>query len=198
MTFSAKYRCTDCSHVFERVTDHDPRRKGRAPACPECKKNKFPTMKSVSKSNVNYTPEKLEKNEQDIIVSRSAPSHHGNNNFNKALDLTAKICMEDQNMTDINLGSNLRHGDSCAPKLSHDLEKQVDEVFKAKKPIMGMQGSTNLNKALTAQINSGRYAGQTHIRDVAAQAQSFGQARAAQTGDRVPTTIIAEHTGKPN
>jgi DNA-directed RNA polymerase subunit RPC12/RpoP len=200
LIFVAKYRCSDCNHEFERKTEHDPRKRGRTPSCPECKKNKHPTVKSVSKSNVEYTQEKLDTNFQQMIQSGKTPSLHGTNNFNKALDLTAKICMEDQNMTDINIGSNLRQGDSCAPKLSHELERKVDEVFKPQKPIMGQQGAGTLNKALTAQINSGRYAGQTQIRDIAAQAQSYGQERTARTGNKVPMSEIFnyDNRNKPN
>ena len=156
-------------------------------------------MKSVDKSNVEYPKEKLDENFRKITESGKTPSVHGNNNYNKALDLTAKICMEDQNMTDINIGSNLRQGDSCAPKLSHELEKRVDQVFKPQKPIMGQNGATNLNKALTAQINAGRYTTQTQVRDIAAQAQNFGQERTIRTGHKVPMQIVHEYQEeKPN
>lgn len=185
--FSAKYKCSDCSHVFERVTEHDPRKKGRSPSCPECKKNKYPTIKSVSKSNVVQTKEQSEKNIRDINESHKAPSM-GKSNFTKAMDTTAEIVMKDYGLT--NLQDNLREGDSMAPKLPSHLEQQVDQVFKPQKPIMGQQSATNLNKALTAQINSGRYASQSGQADIVNRVQSSGY--------KVPTNIIAEHRGKPN
>lgn len=187
--FSAKYKCSDCSHVFERVTERDPRKGGRAPGCPQCKKNKHPTIKSVSKSNVMHTQQQLDKNTQEIIDTKKFPSM-GKSNFTKAMDATADIVMQDYNMTD--LQDNLRVGDSMAPKLRPELERQVDEVFKPQKPIMGQKNASSLNNALTAQINSGRYASQSGGADIVQKAQNSGY--------KVPTNEIFnyDNRGKPN
>jgi hypothetical protein len=153
-------------------------------------------MKSISKSDRIYTEQELDKNRVEMEVSGKMPSIGGTNNFNKALDLAANICMSDGNMTNINIGSNLREGDNCAPKLSHELERKVDDVFKTQaNRQMGMKQAGTLNNALTAQINAGKFAGQSGARDIVAQAQS--------SGVKVPTTIIhsfddGRTRGKPN
>jgi hypothetical protein len=195
VVFQARYKCSDCGHGFDKTTKHDPRKGGRKPSCPECKKGKQSAIKSISKSNVIHTQEQLDKNVQAINESRQAPSM-GKSNFTKAMDATADIVMKDYNMT--NLQDNLRAGDSMAPKLRPELESQVDNVFKPQKPIMGQKTAGSINNALTAQINSGRYAGQSKIRDVAAQAREFGQARTNATGYKVPTDIILDNNRIPN
>lgn len=187
--YRSQYKCSDCKHSFEKVTKNFPK---KDPNCPKCLKSRRVNSKScVSDATHNIerpddfynggTPEKPMR----------TPTIGGQSNFNKALDLAANICMQDGNMTDINIGSNLRVGDNCAPKLSHEMERKVDEVFKPQKNnVMGMQTSASLNNALTSQINSGRYASQSGSRDITA--------RAKESGVKIPTTIIHEHTGKPN
>ena len=187
MPFSAKYRCSDCQHEFERVTERDPRKGGRAPSCPECKKNKHPTIKSISKSNIEYTQEKLDKNQQEITESKKFPAM-GQSIRTKAIDATAEIVMKDYGMTDVNIGTNLREGDNCAPKLRPDLEQKVDSVFKPQpNKVMGMQHSSNINRALMQQINSGAFKNQGGYNDVVAKA----------TVKKMPTTVIGEYNGKP-
>ncbi len=191
MPFTSYYKCSDCDHRFERVTQDDPRKKGgRPPSCPECKKGKYSTIKSISKSNKIYTQEELDKNSNDIIDSRRMAAIGGKSNFTKAWDATQEMVASDYQMTDLN--TNLRAGDSMAPKLAPHLEKQVDEVFKANKPIMGQNTAVSLNKSLTAQINAGKYAGQSGARDITARAQNSGY--------KVPTNVIHsfDDRGKPN
>lgn len=187
--FSARYKCSDCSHMFEKMTEKDPRKGGRKPSCPECKKGKHSAIKSISKSNVIHTQEKMDKNVQEIIETKRFPAM-GKSNFTKAMDTTAEIVMKDYNLTD--LQDNLRAGDSMAPKLRPELERKVDEVFKPQKPIMGQQGAASLNKALTSQINSGRYASQSGNADIVNRAQSSGY--------KVPTNVLHEFQPerKPN
>jgi hypothetical protein len=184
MAFIARYKCSDCG-VYEVRTENKPR--GRCPACPNCG-NSESALKSTSKSNVPYTQEKLDGNVSSINESRHAPSL-GKSNFTKAMDETAEIVMKDYGLT--NLQDNLRAGDSMAPKLAPHLEQQVDQVFKPQKPIMGMNTSTNMNKALTNQINAGKFAGQSGARDITARAQASGY--------KVPTNVLFEHRAeKPN
>lgn len=188
--YIAKYKCSDCNHAFERVTEKDPRKGGRSPACPECKKAKSPFLKDISTSNKIYTQEELDTNVKVMIESRKAPSIGGTSNFNKAWDATQEMVAADYQMTDLN--TNLRAGDSMAPKLAPHLEQQVDQVFKAQKPIMGQNTATNINKSLTAQINAGKYAGQSGSRDITQRAQNSGY--------KVPTNEIMsfDNRGKPN
>lgn len=185
MAFIAHYKCSDCG-PYQVKTENRPR--GRCPACPNCG-NADSALKSTSKSNVPYTQEKLDSNVKDMNESRKAPSL-GKSNFTKAMDATAEIVMSDYGLT--NLQDNLRAGDSMAPKLRPHLEQQVDQVFKPQKPIMGMNTATNMNKALTAQINAGKYAGQSGARDITQRAQSSGY--------KVPVTEIFNYDdrGKPN
>lgn len=199
--FIAKYKCSDCGYGFEKKTEKDPRKGGRKPSCPECKKGSYSAIKSMSKSNVEHTQEKSDANVKDINESRQAPSA-GKSNFTKAMDVTAEIVMKDYNLT--NLQDNLRAGDSMAPKLQGNdasgvpLETRVDNVFAPQKPVMGQNNAAiSVNKALTAGINAGRFANQSQIRDIAAQARDFGQAQASSTGYKIPTDIILDNNRIP-
>lgn len=191
--YKASYRCKDCNHNFSRVTKNFPKKE---PNCPKCKKNdRLKWGGTVSDTTHDMSPTVMQGGTPD---NPQKTFSMGKSNFTKAMDTTAEIVMQDYNLT--NLQDNLRAGDSMAPKLTPELERKVDDVFKPQKPIMGQQGATNLNKAITANINAGRYAGQTKIRDVAAQAADFGKARESATGNKVPTQIIHDYDnrGKPN
>ena len=90
-------------------------------------------------------------------------------------------------MSDLN--TNLREGDSMAPKLRQDLEKKVDGVFKQQKPIMGENTARSMNASLMRQINSGQFRG---AMDVVARQQASGIGPPQ-------TNVIFEHgRGKPN
>jgi hypothetical protein len=171
------------------------------PECPECKIAKKVSLKTsvTDDTHKHINPDNPEASWVGGTFEnpRKVPSL-GKSNFTKAMDATAEIVMQDYALTD--LQDNLRVGDSMAPKLRQDLEQKVDQVFKPQKPIMGQTGAGSINKALTANINAGRYAGQTHIRDVAAQAADYGQAQASATGNKVPTREIFSYDNrkKPN
>ena len=184
--FKASYNCSDCGFKFEKLTEHDPRKKGRKPSCPECRKGKYSTMKSITKSNKEYTQEELSKNEKEITESRKFPAT-GNSNYTKAWDATQEMVAQDYQMSDLN--TNLREGDSMAPKLRQDLEKKVDGVFKQQKPIMGENTARSMNASLMRQINSGQFRG---AMDVVARQQASGIGPPQ-------TNVIFEHgRGKPN
>lgn len=189
MPFECGYRCSDCGARFSIITEARPSNKARCPSCPMCKNGNESARKTISKSNVVHSKAKSEKNIRDINESRRTPSVIGSNNHNKAIDATAQIVMQDYGMTDINLGSNLRDGDSCVPKLNHELEQKVDQVF-AQQPnkVMGMPGASNLNRALMSQINAGHY-----------KNQADPIKRMQDSGTRVPTQVIHEYRPeKPN
>lgn len=191
--FKSFYNCSDCGHQFSKVTETDPRKKGgRPPACPKCRKDKYHTLKSIERSNSEQTSEQAEKNIKEICESRKAPTT-GKSNFTKAMDETAKIVMQDYNMT--NLQDNLRTGDSMAPKLQGkdasgvSLETRVDQVFSPQaNKVMGMQNAGTLNNALMRQINSGAFKNQGGYNDVVAKS----------TVHRVPTKVMYEHNNKPD
>lgn len=182
--YKGSYRCRDCNHNFSRITKAFPK---KDPNCPKCKKSN----RLRSEGIVSDKTHQLDDNKkiQDMIDSRQAPSA-GKSNFTKAMDATAEIVMKDYNLTD--LQDNLRAGDSMAPKLAPELERQVDNVFKPQKPIMGQTAAGGLNKALTNQINSGRYASQSGGADIVQKAQNSGY--------KVPTTELFsyDNRGKPN
>lgn len=179
MSFETKYSCTDCNDVFFVITENRP--KGRCPACPKCKQ-KHPERRSISKSNITYSQELLDKRHEEIVNSKKAPSV-GGSNFTKAMDSTAEIVMQDYGLT--NLQDNLRAGDSMAPKLSHELERKVDQVFKPQKPIMGAPAATSMNNSLMRQINAGAFKGYGGASDVVARQQN--------SGIRMPTNVLFEH-----
>jgi hypothetical protein len=69
---------------------------------------------------------------------------------NKAIDETAKICMEDYNLT--NLKDNVRMGDTIAPRLASKLQQKADTFFAG-----GPKANSN-NKTARFMNNLGRSA----------------------------------------
>lgn len=195
------YRCSECKFSFDKVrkfpiskhphgTDLPFPKKD--PDCPQCKRTQRVSFKS---SITDDTHKHINPNSAEASFIGGTPdnpikaaTYGGRNNFTKAWDATQEMVSQDYQMTDLN--TNLRSGDSMAPKLAPHLEQQVDQVFKANKPIMGQNTATTLNKSLTAQINAGKYAGQSGARDITQRVQNSGY--------KVPTNIIHEHKGKPN
>lgn len=203
------YRCSECKTCFDKIrkfsVDKYPHGTDlpmptKDPECPECKKVKRVSFKNsvTDDTHKHINPANPEASFVGGTPDNPQKSFNmGKSNFTKSMDATAEIVMKDYNLT--NLQDNLRAGDSMAPKLTPELERKVDEVFKPQKPIMGQTGATNLNKALTANINAGRYASQVQTRDIAAQATAFGQNRAATTGSKIPMDIIHNFDNrKPN
>jgi hypothetical protein len=70
-------------------------------------------------------------------------------NMIKALDMTAKMTMETYGMNDLNLNSNMRPGDSCAPKLPPAQQKAADAFFNG--------GGIHNASALGAKAIAGAY-----------------------------------------
>lgn len=70
------------------------------------------------------------------IVSKSSQ------NMIKAVDATAKMTMETYGMSDINMGSNMRVGDTCAPRLPPVQQQMADGMFNHSK----LPGGANYNK----------------------------------------------------
>ena len=66
-------------------------------------------------------------NFQQMLAEGQGPSQIGNKIVVKAVDETAKIVMEDYNMT--NLKDNIRHGESVAPKLPGQQQALADNYF---------------------------------------------------------------------
>jgi hypothetical protein len=185
MAYKSQYRCSECKNTFERVTKLFPR---KDPNCPICKKMNRVRMKcSVSDKTHNLGP-------TDIVGGTPENPQKsfsmGGSNASKAFDKTAEIVMQDYGMTDINMNSNVRDGDSLVPKLRPELEQRVANGW-GNKPnkVMGMQGAgASLNKAITGQINANAFKGSG---DVIARQQNSGY--------KVPTSFIGEFDNrKPN
>ena len=195
------YRCSECKFSFDKVRKFSVEKYPHGtdlplpatdPECPQCNKVKRVSLKS---SVTDDTHKHINPDNGNVFAGGTPENPKktprvGGSNFTKAMDATAEIVMKDYGLTD--LQDNLRAGDSMAPKLRQDLEQQVDQVFKPQKPIMGQQGAGNFNRALTGQINAGKFAGQSGARDITARAQNSGY--------KVPTNIIHEHQPerKPN
>jgi rubredoxin len=188
------YRCSDCKSSFDKTRKFPVSKypHGTAlpyplkdPECPQCKSVKKVDFKNsvTDDTHKHINP----ANPEASFVGGSAENpvrvpSLGKSNFTKAMDATAEIVMKDYALT--NLQDNLRAGDSMAPKLAPELERKVDEVFKPQKPMMGQKGASNLNNALTANINAGRYASQSGGADIVNRAQTSGY--------KVPTNILHE------
>lgn len=182
MPFEVKFCCDDCNHVFYKITEKDPRKVGgRSPSCPECKKTKSKAKSQIKVSGDVKPQTEAQKDAVvlDIITAKKFPSQ-GKGNFTKAMDETAKIVMEDYQMT--NLNDNLREGDNMVPKLRPDLEAQVGTGFNTQKNNVAGLAGANLNKALTGLINSNKFSNQG---DVVSKAMSVVQ--------RPMTNIIGDY-----
>lgn len=202
------YRCSDCKYSFDKVRKFAVNKyphgadlpfPAKDPECPQCKGMQRVKFKN---SVTDDTHKHINPANEEASFVGGTPEHPkqafnmGNSNFTKAMDTTAEIVMRDYGLTD--LQDNLRAGDSMAPKLQGTdatgipLEQRVDQVFKPQKPIMGQQTAGGLNRALTGQINAGKFAGQSGARDITARAQNSGY--------KVPTNILHEFQPerKPN
>lgn len=102
--YRVRCRCLRCGHIYSRIikkiTDPDP-----------------PCPKKVCRQAIAAEQALRESdNVQAMIETGETPGHIGANVKVKAIDETAKIVMEDYNMTD--LKDNMRAGDSMAPQLT--------------------------------------------------------------------------------
>lgn len=138
--YLSSYRCTDCKHTYERVTHYLPKKN---PACPECKQAVRIKNKGVVSEN---SPAFDNGGLQGIIDFGQAPSVGGSVGV-KAVDATAELVMKDYGMTDLNMGSHTKPGDTCAPKLAPHLQSQAD----------GMFGKPDPAGMVVRDINTGKY-----------------------------------------
>lgn len=196
------YRCSECKLSFDKTrkfsVDKYPHGNplpfpSKDPECPQCKKIKRVNLKSsvTDDTHKHINPLSVEANFVGGTPESPVRSFAmGGTDKHKAFDLAAKITMEDHQMTDINMGNNLRPGDNCVPKLPAHLEQQVNSVFATQKNnVAGTQATSNLNRSLTAQINSGAFKDYGGDRDIVARQQKGGYT--------VPTTIIGEYNKRP-
>lgn len=189
------YKCGSCRLIFDKLRKFSIEKyplgtdlpfPSRSPDCPQCKKMEKVNFKnSVTDKTHNLAPD---DNIRDMCESRQAPSM-GMSNRSKAFDATAEMVMQDYDMSDINMNSNMRLGDTCVPKLAPHLEQKVDEVFKPQtNKAAGINGNI-LNKTLINQINAGVFRSYGGASDVVARQQN--------SGISVPTKIIHEYNERP-
>ena len=111
------FECAKCGHIWTRKYKAEPR---HDPACPSKSCSKQSEMDDLRRQVANLTA---------MLESNSAPATIGQNIRVKAVDETARIVMEDQNMT--NLKDNIRMGETMAPPLPPAQQKRADTLFSA-------------------------------------------------------------------
>lgn len=136
--FSVTIRCLnpECNHRYKRVLtaeDENALAYVPDPPCPECRKR-------AKKRKFNF-------------VDGQAPAV-GGSMLAKAVDTTAQIVMEDQQMTD--LRDDVREGETMTPKLAPRLQAMADGMFA--RPKGKGQGLFGLSPAAVRQAAvSGRF-----------------------------------------
>jgi len=112
--YRVRCRCLRCGHeysrIIKRISDPDP-------PCPK---------KTCKEAIAAEQRAKEEKNVEQMIETGETPGHIGENVQVKAIDETAKIVMEDYQMTD--LKDNTRQGDAMAPALT-PRQQQMSKNF---------------------------------------------------------------------
>ena len=107
--FEVRIRCTVCNHRYKRVmqaVDADALEYVENPPCPRC-----------------YLPERVRGMD---VAGGKAPAV-GGSLAARAVDATAEIVMQDYQMTD--LRSDVREGESAAPKLPPKQQEAADNFF---------------------------------------------------------------------
>ena len=118
------FECGKCGHIWTRKYKAEPK---NDPPCPSKSCSKNAELEDLRKQVANLTA---------MLTSGQAPATIGNNTRVKAIDETAKIVMEDQNMT--NLKDNIRMGETMAPPLPPAQQKRADNLFAAAAPAGGV------------------------------------------------------------
>lgn len=136
--FQVTIRCQECHHRYKRVLaaeDESALAAVADPPCPRC-------------SAAARAPKPFD------FASRKAPGVGGSLTA-RAVDTTAEIVMQDYGMTD--LRSDVREGESAAPKLAPRLQAAADNMF-ARRPQRGGAGVLGLppRSVLQAAVN-GRF-----------------------------------------
>jgi len=112
------YQCDDCGRTYKRVFKAVPK---NDPPCPNPRCAAAREMAAMKRELENL---------KAMVASGSAPAQIGNKVVVKAVDETAKIVMEDYNMT--NLRDGIRPGESVAPPLPPQQQAAADAYFGGK------------------------------------------------------------------
>ena len=88
----------------------------------------------------------------EILESGRPPAIGGANVNTRALDATAEMVMQDYGMTDLKTPTEIRQGDSQAPKLAPVLQNMADNMFAPKRALeavgMGRQAGLIARSAM--------------------------------------------------
>lgn len=97
-------------------------------ACEGCgKDSRFYKEKEGDK--LSHCPRCGSQNVKYVGHTTSGVIAKSSQNMIKALDITAQMAMDQYKMGDINLNSNMKEGDSCAPKLPPRQQQAADAFF---------------------------------------------------------------------
>ena len=107
-------RCLRCGHEYNRVVSN---LMSKNPPCPK---------KACKEAAIEEEVRKRLANAQAILESGDFPGVTGNRNV-KIVDGVAEQVMSDYKLTD--LRDNIRPGESMAPKLPPQMQKQADNFF---------------------------------------------------------------------
>ena len=123
--FEVKLRCRVCSHRYKRILNSadEP-----DPPCPRC-------LKAERTRGMDFDRNR-------------APAAIGQNVQVRAIDETAKVTMEMYGMTD--LRSDVRPGETAAPKLPPKQQEAADNFFVGRKSIKGPMRTIAARAAMNA------------------------------------------------
>ncbi len=109
------YSCSKCGKEFTKTHTDIPKKE---PRCPNKACSEQAELADLRKQVANLTA---------MLESGEAPAQIGHRPRTKAVDMTAKVVMEDYGLTD--LKDNIRHGEAMAPKLPAAQQAQADGYF---------------------------------------------------------------------
>ena len=113
--YKIRYQCELCNHQYSRTYKAIPI---NDPPCPSKACVVKQELAAMKKQMANF---------QQMLESGQGPGQIGNKVVVKAVDETARIVMEDYQMTD--LKDNIRHGEGVAPKLPGQQQTMADNYF---------------------------------------------------------------------
>jgi len=113
--YRVRYQCQDCGHRYSKTVKAVPK------VDPPCPNKACAAAREVLALKAELA------NMKAMIESGAAPAQIGKKVVVKAVDETARIVMEDYNMT--NLKDNIRQGESVAPKLPPVQQRAADNYF---------------------------------------------------------------------
>ena len=141
--FRYRYQCQLCGHEYSKVCKAVPR------VDPPC-----PNPGCADKARIAELEANMERL-QKMLESGVPPAQIGHKTVVKAIDETAKIVMDDYQLT--NLRDGIGHGETMAPKLDPLKQQQADQYFGgggfSPKQIASVTGAPATHGITSAQAN---------------------------------------------